>query len=158
MPTYRGFTVLGWQQSSCVSFSFVFENFLKHSRSVYIKMNVNSGLKMNLSCRVLLLHEFCLGCGTSEATNNICSTICSPSVRHNIVLQSLSERYNDLPHSDRPLELGVGMHQFQSPTGFKKISFLRSPQKWFRRPEKASNESSILPNLLLKNQFFCYGT
>ena len=79
-------------------------------------MDTGHELKMNLShreIRVLLLHEFRLGHKTTEAANNICSTM-GEDVLSIHTAQHWFNRFkngnlelNDLPRPGRPLEVDV---------------------------------------------------
>ena len=81
-------------------------------------MDTDHELKMNLSrreIRVLLLHEFRLGHKTTEAANNICSTM-GEDVLSTRTAQHWFNRFkngnlelDDLPRSGRPLEVDVDL-------------------------------------------------
>ena len=79
-------------------------------------MDVDRQVEMNLSCkelRVLLLHEFRLGCKATETARNICSTIgedtlsiCTAQHWFNR-FKSGNFELNESGHSRRPLEVDV---------------------------------------------------
>ena len=81
-------------------------------------MDADDELKMNISrreIRVLLLHEYRLGHKTTEAANNICSTM-GKDVLSIRTTQHWVNRFkngyfelDDLPRSRRPLEVDVDL-------------------------------------------------
>ena len=71
-------------------------------------MDADSELEMNLSrreIRLLLLYEFRLGHKATEAANNICSTMGENVLSNHF--QSGNLELDDLPRSDRPVEVEV---------------------------------------------------
>ena len=81
-------------------------------------MNVDHGLKMNLSrreIRVFLPHEFRLGHKATEAANNICSTMGEDILSIRTAQHWFNHFKNgnlaldDLPRSGRPLEVDVDL-------------------------------------------------
>ena len=95
---------------------------------------------MNLSrrkIRLLLFHEFCLGCRATKATNNICSRMGEDmlSIRTG---QHWFNRFknsnlelDDLPHSGRPLELIVDrIRQSSLPCDVKTSEWIRQDMEF----------------------------
>ncbi len=77
-------------------------------------MDVDLGLEMKISLielRVLLLHEFCLGCKATEATSNRCDTMSKDVLSIRTPQHWLNRfkngnlKFNDLPHCGRSVEV-----------------------------------------------------
>ena len=81
-------------------------------------MNVDLELEMKISrseLRLLLLHEFHLGLKITEATSNICGMTGRDVLSLRTAqycfhrFKSGSFELNDLPHTRRPLQVGMGL-------------------------------------------------